>query len=63
MSKDPLKTHRLDQSTGALGDFAHTLAAYRRSLIAEGFSPAEALQIVLEYQKGIIQSLSKEDLK
>lgn len=54
---DPRKTHQLEQETGPLHELAYKLGAYLRSLEDQGFTRTEAMQIVIEYQRAIIQSL------
>ena len=38
--------HKFDQATGALRNIAEILAAFRRSLIEEGFTEADAGDLV-----------------
>ena len=55
------RIHDLDQGTGALSNFAAIIGAYHRSLMVEGFTRQEALQIVLSYQQGIIRTLTQRN--
>lgn len=61
MSLDPRSIHDLDQQTGPLNRFAIILAAYYRSLVAEGFTRYEALQIVTNYQETLIRTLPRRE--
>ena len=58
---DPKHLHDLDQETGPLHELAVKLAAYYRSLVGEGFSPRQALRIVIDYQRTIIRTLRRKD--
>jgi hypothetical protein len=53
---DPRKLHQLEQETGPMHDMAYKIGAYHRSLVAQGFSREEALQIVIGYQSDIVIS-------
>ncbi len=45
----------------ALAGIAELLAAYRADLIEQGFSPAEALAIVVSYQAAILAVPPRRD--
>lgn len=51
---DPRIIHQLEQATGPYSDFARTLGVYYRALLAEDFTPEEAMQIVLDYQSTLV---------
>lgn len=58
---DPRKLHQIDQETGPLHELAIKLSAYYRSLQEQGFTPAEALHIVTDYQRTLILTVTRKD--
>ena len=58
---DPKKTHTMDQGLAALAEQAAMMASYRDSLLREGWSRAEALQIVIAYQSSLLVTLRRLD--
>ena len=44
----------IEQTEAFLRDFAGALATYRDSLIARGFTRAEAMQLVINYQATLV---------
>lgn len=49
----------LDQLTKGMADFAKTLRSYYVSLVDEGFTPSEALMLVVEWQKATIGNMGE----
>ncbi len=54
---DARRIHEFDQSTGASGEWAMKLAAFHGALMRSGFTRAESLEIVKDYQIEVIRSI------
>jgi hypothetical protein len=50
-------TSQMDQMTAALVQLASALSRYRTALIAEGFSPLEAMDMVKSYQEAMLNGM------
>lgn len=50
MAADPRFTHDLDQTGAALSEIVPLLESYRETLMAHGFSRAEAMRLVVMAQ-------------
>lgn len=57
--RDPIAA--LDQALRGMKDWAHTLHTYYSDLVASGFTPAEAMTLVVSFQQiALLQHLAAD---
>lgn len=54
MATDPRITHALDQLSGLTGDVSRAVATYKRQLIDEGMSEAEAWALAQKLEERLL---------
>lgn len=53
------RAHEMEQAIAAVNHFAKMLRAFHLSLMREGFTPDEALQLVKQYQGLVLRNNQK----